>query len=265
MQIRTPIKVAVILVSMLAFSLPAAAQREGRAVGNYGRVFEAAGGSPAARSLKDRLGTALRAALARPPARVATRTTPRRTTGPARPASTVERVVTPAPRTSFRPDPTRDSMATLADALGTTPQEKVLLKTVFSATKIAFEAEVAKKGRKNNLSAALTFFIGSTVWVYHNSPEPSDAALDNLWDGLEEALEETPEMAQLSDADKQLLYDMLIAFSGVVLATYAEAKNTNNGDLLLTSQILAGSLAQIVLKTDPEKLRFTATGLITDP
>jgi len=155
-------------------------------------------------------------------------------------------------------------MATLAETLGSTPQERLVLRQVFSATKIAFENEVAKKGRKNNLSAALTFFIGSTVWVYHNSEEPTDAALDNLWDGLEGALENTPEMAQLNDADKQLFYDMMIAFSGVVLATYTEAKSTNNSDLLLTSRLLAGGLLQLVFKSDPEKLRFTSTGLVSE-
>jgi hypothetical protein len=253
----------------LLLVLPAVAQREGRAGGGYGRVFEATGGSPAAQSLKNKLGNALKIALSRPA--TTARTPVRRTARPAAtPASRTGRTTTPVePQpvesyTSFRPNPANDSMATLANALGTTPEEKLLYKQVFTATKTAFENEVAKKGRKNNISAALTFFIGSTVWVYHNSAEPSDAALDSLWDGLEGALENTPEMAQLSDNDKQLFYDMLIAFSGVVLATYDQAKKSNNGDLLLTSQVLAGTLIQTVLKSDPEKLRFTATGLVAD-
>jgi len=264
MLTRTSINFFVVAASMLLFSVTVTAQREARAGGNYGRVFEASGGSPAARSLKDKLGAALRVALTRPPGR----TTQRRTT---RPAATTARsrrsesqIASPPAYTSFRPNPVNDSMATLAETLGSTPQERLVLRQVFSATKIAFENEVAKKGRKNNLSAALTFFIGSTVWVYHNSEEPSDAALDNLWDGLEGALENTPEMAQLNDADKQLFYDMMIAFSGVVLATYTEAKSTNNSDLLLTSRLLAGGLLQLVLKSDPEKLRFTSTGLVSE-
>lgn len=266
MRPRTTFRVIGICLSILLAVFNAAAQREGRAGGNYGRVFEASGGSAAAQSLKNKLGNALRAALSRPATRTPARRTARPATTPSRTGRTTSPTTTddPPAYTSFRPNPANDSMAVLAETLGTTPQEKLLYKQVFSATKTAFENEVAKKGRKNNISAALTFFIGSTVWVYHNSEEPSDAALDTLWDGLEGALENTPEMSQLSDADKQLLYDMLIGFSGIVLASYTEAKRTNDGDLLLTSQVLAGSLLQLVLKSDPEKLRFTSTGLIAE-
>ena len=271
MKFGRSIKTVGVAASVLLLALAASAQQEARAGGGYGRVFEASGGSAAAQALKSKLGVALRAALTRP---AGVRPVPRRVTKPAATTSgrrarttTTSETYEAAPAaavTSFRPNPANDSMQTLANTLGSTPEEKVILKQVFTATKSAFEAEVAKKGRKNNLSAALTFFIGSTVWVYHNSPEPSDKALDSLWDGLEGELENTPEMAQLSDADKQLFYDMLIAFSGVVLATYTQAKSTNNNDLLLTSQVLAGSLIQLVLKSDPEKLRFSATGLVSE-
>lgn len=252
---------------LVLFAAAACAQREASSRANYSKVYEATGTSTAARAVRQKINLTLITAIARSrrPA------TSRRSSG-ARPRSTGNSggtrpaaAGTTAPQTnvaSFRPDPALDTNSTLAETLGSSAQEKAILKVLFATIKTAFENEVAAKGRKNNLAAAFTFFIGSTAMVYHNDPEPSDAALDKLWDGLDTVFDETPEFAKLSDREKQEMYDTIIAFSGLVLATYMEGKNNKNAETIQTARSLAGVLIQLVLKTDPNKLRFGKDGLV---
>jgi hypothetical protein len=70
------------------------------------------------------------------------------------------------------------------------------------------------------------------------------------------ALDETPEWANVADKDKRGFNSMLIGFSGILLETYKEAKQTNNADTLAKSKQLAGMLIEMVLKTNPENLRI---------
>ena len=61
------------------------------------------------------------------------------------------------------------------------------------------------------------------------------------------------------------MYDTIVAFSGLILATYAEGKNTGNVETQQTAKLLAGTIIQLVLKTDPNKLRFGKDGLVVNP
>ena len=156
----------------------------------------------------------------------------------------------------FKPDPNSNYMAAMADQLGTTAAEKEQLRQIFALTKEAFEKEVAAKGRSNNLPAAFTLFIATMVTVYHDDPEPSDEAVDKLWDGMSSALTEMPELKNLTNEEKQQMYDMMVAFSGFVLAGYSQAKTSGDAESLKIFKALSGGLIQTVLKTEPEKLRF---------
>ena len=156
----------------------------------------------------------------------------------------------------FRPDPTVDTGNALADALGGTPEEKALIKQIYTSTKAAYEKEAAARGWKNNIAAGLTFFTVASMTVYHDAEEPGDEAVSTYYKVMNAALDETPEMAKAANKDKQGFNNMLVGFSGLLLATYSEAKQNNNAEALATSKKLAGMLIQMVLKTDPENLRL---------
>lgn len=260
--------VSALSVALFSIALAGTAfsQREAASRGNYGKVYEATGGSAAAKTVRAKINLTLISAITRPK----------------RPASAVKDAgsrskglgnfkikqmpdIAQASADVFRPDPNLDTSNALAESLGTTAEEKALLRQLFSVTKTAFEKEVAAKGRKNNLAAAFTFFIGSAAMVYHDDPEPSDAALDKLWDNLDATFNETPEYSQLTNREKQEMYDTIVAFSGLILATYAEGKNTGNVETQQTAKLLAGTMIQLVLKTDPNKLRFGKDGLVVNP
>jgi len=70
------------------------------------------------------------------------------------------------------------------------------------------------------------------------------------------ALDEMPELAAVASKDKQAFNNMLIGFSGMLLAIYTEAKQNNDADELAKSKKLAGMLIEMVLKTDPDNLRI---------
>src|SRR6476620_11839524 len=69
----------------------------------------------------------------------------------------------------FRPDPNVDTGKTLADALGSAPEEKALINQIYVGTKTAYEKEAATRGWKNNVAAGLTFFTVAAMTVYHNA------------------------------------------------------------------------------------------------
>lgn len=236
-------------------------QGGGGVASGVGRVYEASGRSAAAKGVQGKMNTALIRAVARErsPARTASsrNSSARSRTGAA--ASPTSPSANPV--TVFKPDPRSNDLNALANELGSTPEEREQLQLLFATTKELFEKEVAAKGRSKDVAAAFTFFIATAVTVYRDDPEPSDAAVDNLWGGMGSALAEIPEVARLTNAEKQQTYDMLIGFSGLLLAGYAEGQNPGGQETKKLFQQLAGVLIQTVLKTDPNKLRFTNEGL----
>lgn len=154
----------------------------------------------------------------------------------------------------FRPDATVDSGKLLGDTLGETPEEKALLKQIYTAVKAAYDKEAAAKGWVNNIAGALTFFIVSNATVYHNSAEPSDESAAALYEAINQTLDEIPEFGKMPNKDKQAFNNMLIGFAAIPLMTYMEGKQNGDPATLTSARQLAGHLIELVLKTSGEKL-----------
>jgi uncharacterized protein DUF6683 len=155
----------------------------------------------------------------------------------------------------FRPDPTVDTGKTLADNLADTPEEKALIKKIYTATKTLYEKEAATRGWKNNIAGGLTFFTATAITVYHDAEEPGTDAANNYFKAMSGALDETPEFARLPNKDKQGFNNMLIGFSGILLAGYSEAKQNNDAAALASYKKLSAMLIEMILKADPENIR----------
>jgi len=164
-------------------------------------------------------------------------------------------------RTGFVPGIETDYAEKLADLMELSGAERDAAIQIFRVTKDAFEKEVASKNRQNNISSALVFFIASTVTVYHDDPEPADSALDSLWDSMEATLAGSPELNNLSNAEKEEIYNSLIFVSGLVLSFRELAVINRDPDLASQSRSIAGTLIKQTLNLNPEKLRFTKKGL----
>jgi hypothetical protein len=107
----------------------------------------------------------------------------------------------------------------------------------------------------------MTFFIASNVVAYHRTPMPSDEATEELFVSLRDTMSSTPEIAKLSNAEKQQMHDWLVYMGGFVLATYLEATNTNDKETLDNAKLIAGYSTQIVLGIDIVKITISDTGL----
>ena len=170
-------------------------------------------------------------------------------------------IVVPPPRVVrnhgvFRPDASVDTGKVFADALGETPEEKTLIKQIYSATKAAHEKAAAAKGWKNNIAGGLTFFTVTAMTVYRDAEEPSDEAVVAYYKIVNASLDEMPEFANVSNKDKQNFNNMTIAFAGLLLAGYTEGKQNGDAATVESYKKLAGGLIQLVLKTDAENLRL---------
>lgn len=164
----------------------------------------------------------------------------------------------PAPKNygKFRPDATVDTAKTISDALGETPEEKAMLKQVITATKAAFEEQAAARGWKNNVAGAFTFFLVSNSTIYHDAAEPADNVLDVIYQSVNQAIDEVPDFGSAPNKDKQAMYDLLIAFAGIPLAVYTEGMTNKDAQTVTVSRQLAGKMLEVVLKTDPTKVRL---------
>jgi len=156
----------------------------------------------------------------------------------------------------FRPDPTVDTAKALADALGETADEKTLIKAIFTNTKTAYERETAAKGWRNNIAGGLTFFAVTAMTVYRDAEEPSDQAVDTFFKIMNQALDDMPEFATVANKDKQAFNNMLVGFSGLLLAGYTEGKQNNDAATLKLYSQLAGELIKMVLKVEPDRLQL---------
>ncbi|MEP7213231.1 MAG: DUF6683 family protein [Acidobacteriota bacterium] len=179
--------------------------------------------------------------------------------GTAKPSNA--RIVVPPPRVVrnhgvYRPDETVDTGKTLADSLGDTPEEKALIRQIYTATKAAYEKEAAARHWKNNIAAGLTFFTVTAMTVYRDAEDPGAEAADNYFKSVNIALDEIPEFAAVSNKEKQGFNNMLVAFGGLLLVGYTEGKQQNDPATLASYKQLAGVLIKLVLKTDPENLRL---------
>jgi hypothetical protein len=174
-------------------------------------------------------------------------------------ASSNPQIAVPPPRVVrnhgvFRPDASVDTGTALADALGDTPEEKALIKRIYTGTKTAYENAAAGKGWKNNIAGGLTFFTVTAMTVYRDAEEPSDKAVEDYYAVVNASLDEMPEFGKVPNKDKQNFQNMLIGFSGLLLAGYTEGKQNGDAATLEGYRKLAGGLIQLVLKTDPENL-----------
>lgn len=149
----------------------------------------------------------------------------------------------------------------LANLLTKKPDEKQALLLIFKESKKAYQTEAQKMGRKNDLALALTFLISTCVTVYHDSPEPTDQATENLYQLLAETLIETPGFAKTSNKNKQLSSDKMVYISGLLLAGYLSSKENNDPQTLKLYQQTAGECLESLMGVSAEKMEFDETGL----
>lgn len=179
-----------------------------------------------------------------------------KTTSSASPAGSVDRPPAPKYYGRYRRDPSVNMAVTISNTLFETAEERAQLRQVIEAVHGAYLNEAAAKGWGDNFASGLTFFMVSMSMVYHDSAAPSDDTVKAIYEVVNQSIDAVPDFAKASNKDKTTINDLFVGFSALPLATYVEAKQSGNTESLKTAQILAGEMIKLVLKTDPENLKF---------
>lgn len=161
----------------------------------------------------------------------------------------------------FRPDNSVD-MAKKLSELFKKPEERQQMKLVVETVQKLYREEAAARGWGNNLAGGMTFFMVVLSTVYQDTPQPNDEAIKAIYDAVNQSVDAIPEFAAASNKDKIMLNDLLVGFSALPFLTYIEGKKEGNADTVKTARILAGEMIKMVLKTDPNNVRFDENSLI---
>ena len=135
----------------------------------------------------------------------------------------------------------------LADAFGRNEGEKAAVAEAFRQIKQAYEVEVAKEGKSNNLAAAMTFFIAANVAAYHQTDMPTDQSSEQLFQSLQEAIANTAAFARLPNSEKHQMHDWLVCMAGFVMTGYMDARQTGDKEGLRNFSQLADYSMRLVL------------------
>jgi hypothetical protein len=132
--------------------------------------------------------------------------------------------------------------------------------TILSTILQEFDKEAQKIGKPNDLALALSFFFAVNANVYHDAGVPPDAQVLELRDTIARILVEGNALNGVGDRQKQEMYEALVIYTGLALATYQEGKS-GNAESLKSAQQLAGQNLLAVTGISPDKISFTDQGL----
>jgi hypothetical protein len=132
--------------------------------------------------------------------------------------------------------------------------------TILTTILQEFDKEAQKIGKPNDLALALSFFFAVNANVYHDAGVPPDAQVLELRDTIARILVEGNALNGVGDRQKQEMYEALVIYTGLALATYQEGKS-GNAESLKSAQQLAGQNLLAVTGISPDKISFTDQGL----
>ncbi|HLW51985.1 MAG TPA: DUF6683 family protein [Candidatus Angelobacter sp.] len=150
---------------------------------------------------------------------------------------------------------------TLADQLGKTPEQKAQVTAVVEALFQEFDKQAARLGKPNDLALALSYFLAQNATVYHGTPDPQDEQFLDLRESIVAAFAQSGGFTDLSDRQKQELYEMLVSYTGLVYVGYLDAKRRGDHETMETYRHLAGMNLKNITHIEPRRIRLTAQGL----
>jgi len=154
----------------------------------------------------------------------------------------------------FTPAGDSGVIKSLADALGSTTEERAALTEAFTQFKQGYEAEAAKAGKANNLAVTMTFFIVSNVVAYQQTDMPSDADTVEMSLAMERKMARIPSFVSMSNLEKQRMHDWLLCMAGFALTNYMSAKQSNDVQGLATIKEFADYSMRLALGVEAAKL-----------
>jgi len=175
---------------------------------------------------------------------------------PAPPQQTAPQYVAGA--TTFVPTQGRLIVTPLLDQLVT---DKAMRTSVGQAAYAAFqgwEALAKRHGLANDVAGATAFLVAASYSVY-SGQQVSDAGMLAAATALRVSMS-TPQMAQVSSADKQAFYEMMITVGTVLVMFNQQAYNLRDAAGQAAVRRQAGDVLRGFLKLDPDSFVLTDQG-----
>ena len=166
---------------------------------------------------------------------------PRRTTNtPSKPE------VVPAyrlyPPVRFKSTGTRLKLQEMVDGFAGTAQEKAEMKKLLAGILDRYDAAAVEKGYPNDLALAIVSYIGLNSQVYNQRSEETILPFEQnigLRDMFAESAVDNGIFKDLTDRQKQEMYETFVMMGGVTYHFYEEAKKKNDVEELKACKLVA--------------------------
>lgn len=126
------------------------------------------------------------------------------------------------------------------------PAEQQELSQLYSELLLSYEGLLAKNGEQrlqNNVAGAMVYLMLTSSYVITDGEELSEEVQEELLQGFNAGLAESPEFQALSAANKQALYETVVISGGMALSLYLQGHE--QGDVALVQQ--GQEMAQFIL------------------
>ncbi len=165
----------------------------------------------------------------------------------------------------FHPTGTHLLTGKLADQLGKTQAQKDQVTVIVNMLFQEFDKQAVKLGKPNDLAFALSYFLAQNATVYRGTTDPKDEQFLELRETIVAALAQSGGFRNLTDRQKQELYETLVSYTGLVYLGYQDARKRGAREEVETYRQLAGLNLKNITHIEPERSDFTAEGLTIQP
>lgn len=124
----------------------------------------------------------------------------------------------------------------------TNPAEQQELNQLYSELLLSYEdllAENSEQRLQNNVAGAMVYLMLASTYVLTDGEELSEAVQEELLQGFNAGLAESPEFQALSAQDKQALYETVVISGGLALSMYLQGYELGDADLVQQGQEMA--------------------------
>ena len=162
--------------------------------------------------------------------------------------------------TKFVPTKKRLAVKQLVTALTKDKSVQPVVTDLIEQGFAAYESEGKADGWVNDVAGSMAFFVGTCDFIISNGVEPDPEGLALVARMLQQVME-TPKIKKVSAADKQRMYEFLIGFGTVLLATYQVSAEGNDSTTVADLQAGCTSFGKNVLKADFATFDITGFGI----
>lgn len=148
----------------------------------------------------------------------------------------------------------------LADQLGSTQEQRDQYYTLMNAVLQAFDQQAAAANHPHDIALALSYFLAENLRIYHGEPDLSNQQFLVIRDAIASALSQTGAARGFSDRQKQEMYEILVAYTGITQYGYDEALKSGNQPIAEGYRKVAAQNLQTITKRSPDEMNLGTNG-----